>query len=311
MSLSYRHFTDRPFGIEVELSEELLPCDYFKAFDGIAEIISFHDKIHRVEICYDYINSEGDNWDIKPDASCGLEIASYKASGLKDLENISNCLKKIGRSGYGVDESCGCHVHVDISDFSKKDVGKMLALWMLAEDVILQAVPSHRRGNEYCKPLRSVYKWILHDKISSPSNFCRSLEPHDYEERRVSLNIFNYLYSDNRTVELRLPESSLEEGDAKNWIKLLVNFVENVERSPTPVCLKSAGLIGSMKILGLHERGLVLSEDLFRTKEWFLRRLIFYSSSSNLRKQALSLLNRMWYPLRKYKLIGKCLFMER
>jgi hypothetical protein len=310
MRVSYKGFTSkRPFGVEAEFSWLGIMQD------EIANIINVCDPFTGVEIA-EYGFSDGECWQVKTDSTCGWEVASYKGSGIYDLSNIGMCIEAVGDLGGVIDNTCGFHVHVDVSDFSEEEIAKTIAYWIKIESVVLNSVPLHRAKNKYCKPLRRMFSM---KKLSSCSDardfYCKVKPPHlGNRYRRVTLNICNYVRSceekdfARKTLELRLPEATVRAYDIKNWVKFFILFIENTKEMPMPKSCDMVDINETMCILGLHrnEGALILSNALFSTKEWFLSRVMKRSRSKKLSRGAINMLNNMWFPLRKYHLDKRC-----
>jgi len=308
MRVQYRSFsTTRSFGVEGEYT------DFGIDQEEIAWILEVNDPNHVVSVT-PYNLSDGSCWHVKSDSSCGWEVASYKGSGVADLNNIAGCLETVASQGGLINSDCGLHVHVDVSDFTEGDIARIAAHWMRIEPVVFTAVPKHRVSNVYCKMLRRRYicKIGKSPAVWKDTDFYQKVKPHDYNckrDRRVSLNICNFVKSvvepefNRKTVELRLPEMSPKAEDVKNWVKFFVTFVENAVKIPIPGDMSSVGLPKALCIMGLRAvegEGLILSEGLFRTKEWFLYRILKHAKNKKLCGDAITMLNNMWCPLRKY-----------
>jgi hypothetical protein len=254
---------------------------------------------------------------VKNDATCGWEVASYKGRGIGDINNVSRCLATIAQNGGVINKSCGLHVHAEVIDYNEKDIARVVASWMRIEYIISQIVPKWRTNNIYCRMLREKHAKKLCKKNDQSYwgdwDFYFNITPSSYfdgiEERRVSLNICNYRKSrikpdfDRFTIELRLPEMTSSADDIRNWIKLFLVFTENAIKFPVPGNMKSVSLPKALAIIGLHPfpgKGFILSEGLFRIKEWFLHRILKYSSDIKLCYEAVTMLNNMWFPLREY-----------
>jgi hypothetical protein len=202
------------------------------------------------------------------------------------------------------------HVHVDVNDFSEEDVAKVVAFWMLIEPVLFSCVPKHRSRSIFCKMLRRRHLKNISSKDAF--GFYQNIKPFDYNsnrDRRVSLNICNFERSlsepgfKRKTLEFRLPEMSPSADEIRNWVRFFVIFVENTKELPMPIDMSGADLFNTLRIVGLHPyggEGLILSDGLFRTKEWFLYRILKYATSKKLRVDAITMLNDMWYPLRQF-----------
>lgn len=306
MKVQYRSFdTKRAFGIEGEFSKASL------SRDEIALVLEIEDPNHHVEVS-DYCLSDGCSWHVKTDSTCGWEVASYKGKGFKDLNNISSCLAAVAFNGAKITFDCGLHIHADVSDLNEAQVARIAAYWMKIEPILFSSVPPHRSNNIYCKAQRRRCLRKIGTKNWKDDEFYHYVvRPFDFDnkkERRVALNFCNYektrarLDFDRKTVELRLPEMTPDAECIKHWVRFFLIFIENTSRLSFPSNLGVANLFSALSIMGLHsnEGALILSDALFRTKEWLLCRILRFSKNQKLRGDAITMLNSMWYPLRKY-----------
>lgn len=304
MRLKIRSFTKkRPFGVELELLASGITQNQIRS------VISKLDAKHSVEVT-GWAASNGSQWHVKTDSTCGLEVASYKGKGARGIINIARIADAVRNAGAKVDEKCGLHIHVEARDFNVHQMSSLYAHWMKIENIICQSLPKHRVNNIYCK-LCSAQK-ITALGLKSPSNFwgevCPTKITHD--ARRKSLNICNYALNPNkRTVEFRMPEGTFEPESIKNWIRFLVNFVHSIKKKPFPSNVTAVGLRDSLSILGLAHNGepfYVLSSGLLVTKEWFLHRILQHTTNKALCQESIEELNKMWHPLKKYEIDEKC-----
>ena len=286
----------RNFGIEIEIGNEVsLPI--------LATVINnFSPHPLRSNL---YKHSVNNNfWDLKLDGSCGkitdcygineggYEIASFKASGPKQLRHIGKTAKCIKKTGAKTNENCGLHIHVDVQDFSEYDMGKLIAYWLCVEKVILMSTPRRRWANKYCLPLYTDAKPVLNpgkeiDFLEVWNHFKpTNTSAHNNLYRRRTLNVINwyrYIKVKNfkrSTVEFRFPEGTLVEANIKNWTILLVNFVHRIKICTGNIKFNdNLDLEGVLYILGLghnREEFAILEDSLRETKIWLLRRLIRY-----------------------------------
>lgn len=235
-------------------------------------------------------------WHVKTDCTCGAdgnggwEVASFVGKTHKDIVHIGQVASALKDSGAKVNNYCGLHVHVEICDFTKKDIGVLMAYWIKIEK-ILRLVVSKKRTFDYCHLIEQETNWkdIGHytGKYYSPEELCEEYLPQDRYEtsefRYRVINITNYykgLRNKNykrKTVEYRLPEGTLEENDVVNWIRLYVNFTNTIKKRQMPTNIEDASLKDAMSYLGLYhenDKFYIFSPALNKTRIWFLKRII-------------------------------------
>ena len=291
----------RSFGVELEVSNlgntiwsSLGKTDFFVTLDYLENIVSLNTT-RKVTAMNDWAQSiNNDFWHIKYDATCGelgkgpgfprgWEVASFKASSYEDLLHIADMSNILAKNGIRVNNYCGLHIHADIADFNTNQAAVLVARWIKAEQWIKQAVPKHRRRNKYCRFLTSkkkyqqdfYYKPEDFWKIIKPTNF----NPHENGQKKVTLNLVNYTefkahswHGINRpTIELRLPEGTLDGQEIIHWVIFYLYFIEMAKHANMPTNMQpEAKLENALCYLGLNGTAPFQRE----TRNWFLNRII-------------------------------------
>jgi hypothetical protein len=91
----------------------------------------------------------------------------------------------------------------------------------------------------------------------------------------------NYSNDGRKTVELRLPEGTLNEYEVKNWVRFFLLFVENSKLGDMPENLKPIfDMDEFFSYLGLSSKSsfYLLSEGMQETKLWVLGRWLEFGS---------------------------------
>lgn len=306
--IRYNKFkSKRHFGIELEVSPNLSKEQIRSVIQSVSET-----KV-RVTDWEQSINNS--SWCVKHDSTCGpnaterhhdygWEIASYKAKGIADILHMAAVADALKKNGLQVNDNCGFHIHTEIADFEPNQTGILLANWIKIEPYVCCMVPNRRRKNIHCKlwgdqiDKNKTYTGESLWKAIKPTNFSPSRNP----QKRVALNFVNYAASlyygrdfERKTVELRLPEGTLNGEDIANWIKFIVCLVEHSKVSEMPSNLYSVGSVDEfLSYLGLgHDRGVftLCSVGMYKFKEWLLSRIIQHSYSTAIRDDAQNKLN--------------------
>lgn len=294
--------------------------------NAIQEVINEDVKCSR------YILSASEKcWHVKSDMSCGIdgsegpsgiEVSTRICSGRRDISIISKAAKAISDRGASVNENCGLHVHVDISDFSENDLGRMILYWMVVEKVLILAMPQQRWDNKYCKTLEPNLNNILIKNYSiMPRTWveiARLFRPFDglfsiNLAKRRTMNINNFyraleLNTDwRKTVEFRWPEGTLCPKDIQSWVVIFVSFVDFVKsRNYFPLRFIDqrhvVNLYDVLEILGIghfHNNFFIFDKTLNDARKWLLNRIIentetdIFMLQKRIKKQARTLLNRI------------------
>jgi hypothetical protein len=292
--IMYKVFNSkRPFGIELEVGPEIEK-----------ETIKYgiQTKSPKDIVVSRWNQTINNNyWHVKEDSTCGpkghlqrdygWEIASYKASGLKDILHISSVADHLATMGVRVNNNCGFHIHGEVAEFTPSQVGVIMARWIKVEPVMMCLVPRRRVKNIHCAA------WAEDDRYD-PDHTYNGRElynllaptffgPHDNQQKRKTLNFVNYAacvhpnpdYRNNRkTVELRLPEGTLDGTDISSWIKLYLMFIESCKSGSMPSDLHPVKSLDEFfRLVGLAGREdefFILSRGLYKVKRWILEKIL-------------------------------------
>lgn len=293
MKVEHKEFNnDRFFGVELEAAPTL-------ELNDVATVIR-HCSLREVRVSGWTQTSSNDYWHVKTDRTCGtsdrlgVEVASFKASGPADILHISRMAAILETCGLQVNERCGLHIHVDLSDFEPSDAGVLMARWAKVEGVMCNAVPRHRFRSIHCKPLTKFTNFrynrdpLLFWQLHRP----RHLGVHHNPFKRVMCNFVNYASSirfegslrhygvdvpSKKTVEFRFPEGTLNELEIANWVRLFLLFVEESKKNKMPTNIDSITELDEfLSYFGLFQKDAfyILDTSLHGLKKWFLRRLL-------------------------------------
>lgn len=240
----------------------------------------------RVEIqTWDYIHNNND-WIIKHDTSCGMEINSPVLKGWTGLEKLIRVVDFIDKSDLQADERCSLHVHVNISDLSKNQLASVIAHYIKCEHVLFDSFPHHRKNNRYCQFL-GMCDMFSHDSRLDVDDLINKVSSTKY----YSLNAYHFMRGggftpDNErrlSVEVRLGENKgcVDPFFMKNWIRLLLHFFDMTKSLPVPYDYiegdRWSGLLwldttDVFELLGFNNDE-QLSEGLQQVRNWFISRL--------------------------------------
>jgi hypothetical protein len=220
---------DRRFGVEME----------FNAFDGLSRSKTLNDLPDgiydvgqqiktilnkNVEITKWQYTNNNKNWHIKPDSSCGMEICSPPDRGQRGIDNLKKVVDGLASvSKLSSDHRCSFHVHVEIADFSEKQIVYMITRWINFELFFYFLTNPLRWLNQYCIPLGFSSEFSTDTSYHFPS-LLQKLSDTKYH----SINLYHYAKNKKKTIEFRVmgSEGCRNSEDAINWCKLLLCFVE-------------------------------------------------------------------------------------
>lgn len=292
MDCIFRKFcTSRRFGVELEVGNEIKKPAIRRHISNVSNRTVHTSKYN--------LSTNNTYWHVKDDSTCGIEgkdgpkgveIASFIASGINDLNHICDVADYLKRKGVKVNNNCGLHIHVDASDLSEQQVGRILGSWIKLEPFLALSLPSRRIGNPYCEMIynkASVAGMHILDLNLDPLAIYYALKPNDFsyyenEDRRVTLNLVNYCraieFKNNirKTIELRWPEGTIDSTEIKNWVRLFLNFIEYAKDAAVPDNSDCPTISEAMNLLGLGHSNVftILSEGLLQTKIWLLERIV-------------------------------------
>ena len=311
METKYKAFTSkRKFGVEFEISNNL---DLNTLHKTVLEVSP--DKLVYTHNAWAQTDNNNAYWHIKRDSTCGpdgktkkiekygYEVASYVGSGVKDILHMGKVAEYMMKSGAVTNEHCGTHIHASADGLDAAQVGTIMAYWVKIERTMFQSCPLNRRKNKYCRSLRSR---VPVRKKLSPLGFWQEIKPenvgtHENNDKKVSVNTVGFTasqqgaYGVKNTLELRMPEASLEKKDVVNWVRLYLNFIETTKNAEMPLSRQVGGVKDTLQILGLQgvQNMFILSTGLYQTKLWFLNRIIKYSDMPKLVNEATKMLNKV------------------
>lgn len=282
-----QHNYTRKFGVEIELN----------AFDGRAEI-----QIHEQPMGIQYIASLISNhledyveiqpwnptvwhdtngfWLVKPDASCGMEVCTPIMKGWTGLREVCQVVELLSKNPrIEADRRCSLHVHIDVSDCSNYDIANILRFWIKFEPVFMDAMPDQRKRSRYCQYI-GMWDWMNTDRVITPNDLIELLGKNKY----FSVNSY-HLYKKNRqTIEFRIGEAEMCRNPfaVKNWVRLLIHFVEVFKNTKSSYYQYVEGDVWS-SFLFLDVDDLMamlfpgeLSPGLQQVRNWFLARMVMH-----------------------------------
>lgn len=273
----------RRVGIELEAntpSGEIKRLSKNEAPEGAQYIGALiHDITkERVEI-HGWHNTHNNNcWIIKPDSSCGVEICTPILKGWTGLKSLLHVID--GMKGHvSSDGRCSLHAHVNVSDLSIDKIASVISWWIKCELVFMDLMPERRKCNRYCQ-LIGLSDFIDIDSDYDPELLIELLADQKY----YSINTFHLRKDRRKTLEFRFMgnEGCIDSYTAKNWIRLILYFVEVVSVLNMPKPYEYGNQWSSFcwldpidvfDLLGFDNPKL-LSPGLKQVRDWTLCRLL-------------------------------------
>jgi len=214
--------TERTYGIEIEV----VKLNSATIRDLIAELAAADVKAYDSTSSYDHNIRQG-QWKIMKDASItgnsGFEIVSPPLKGDEGIDEVIAVLSVLRKLGARVDDSCGMHIHHDVSDLSRNQIAQATKLYNKHENVMDEQVPADRRMNNayYCRSVRS--------QESNIEMFVNNRRVYESDARYCKVNVRAYLR--HQTLEFRQADANLSTANAIAWIVFTQAFCEKAKAS--------------------------------------------------------------------------------
>lgn len=207
-------FTNRIYGVEIEI----------KTTNGNGDRLTTRQIASAIQqqgiICHaeGYNHNDVNYWKVITDSSCGYEVVSPKLSGTAGLEEIRKVIAGLDRVDAKVDRRCGLHVHVDARDLSKKEISKIFLNYAKWEKTFDHLMPNSRRANNngFAGTIRHIFNSDIDAFIKNPAGRMPS--------RYLKVNLCSL--SRHGSIEFRQHSGTTSFAKIKNWVVLLVAFVE-------------------------------------------------------------------------------------
>ena len=218
-------------------------------------------------------------WVIKPDRSCGIEVCSPVSKGWTGIKSICEVVDLFSREKeISADSRCSFHIHVDVSDCSKEQVAKILTYWIKCEAIFLDSVPLQRKRNKFCQCIGMTDLFEV-DTPWDSSYIIKKLGNNKY----YTANCEHLANGHRQTLEFRIAESTacIDPFYTKNWIKLILHFVECAKNAPIPPTYRPDNAWSGFSWFDLEDvftflkftDYFELSKGMEQTRNWFLARI--------------------------------------
>lgn len=188
-------------------------------------------------------------WVAKTDSSCGTELVSPILKGVRDLKQAAEILPHLRNGGMRFNNSCGCHIHVEIADFNRNQAGILAAHWIKIERFLINGTPSHRRNNNYCRLSEDMFESHRPNRQYDPSEIYQLAR----SRRQSAINFQRHNPGDSGTVEFRFGEMTFDPEVIKNRVRFLIWFVEMCKTMPNPSNLNWMSPKEALKYFNLYQ----------------------------------------------------------
>lgn len=278
----------RRYGVEIEVNasdgKDHISSD--KMPEGIEVVGNIVSKIlcDRVEIkswrdSLSHWDKNMGSWLVKPDGSCGMEICSPVSKGWTGLNDICMVVDALLAGQIKADLRCSLHVHVEVNDLTVEELASVITYWIKCEAVFMDAFPEIRKNNKYCQYI-GLCDWVKSDTIMTPEQLVRFFGLQKY----TSINTYHLNKGKRPTIEFRIADNTFCQNSffAKNWIRLVLHFVEMTKKLPFATKYVSGDPWSSYLWLDPHDVFKVLGWDgsyelspgMKQVRNWFAVKMI-------------------------------------
>lgn len=282
----------RRFGVEVELNTlngiiKKLDEDEGEIPYGAERVACLINRTLRVpvEIQGWHHTFNNDEWIVKPDSSCGIEVCSPILKGWRGLKSVVEVIRAFRDADLVADKRCSLHVHVNIGDLTQTQLASVIAWYVKCEHVILDSVPSHRKINRYCQMLGMSDLFDDETRLE-PDELIDKVGRYKYYSMNANRIMrgggFGASGQRKPTMEFRIAENDacLDPFFVKNWVRLLLHFVEVTKNQPLPNEYRKGDQWSGLLWLSPREVFQVMRLDepispgLRQVKDWFCARIL-------------------------------------
>lgn len=282
----------RRFGTEIELNTlngviKRPDSDFGEIPDGadyIARIVRKSSRDNVLISSWDYIHNN-DNWVLKHDMSCGLEINTPVFKGWYGLQKLIRVIEALSKDPkIKANEQCSLHVHVGIGDLDVHQLASVIAYYIKCEHVFFDSIPSQRKNNRYCQFV-GMTDWFDTEFDMDPMDLVNRVSQSKYG----SINAFHFVRgggfiteNDRRqTLEFRIAENKacVDPYFVKNWIRLLLHFIDITKDKKIPSKYSSGDQTSGLawldfpQVYSLLKFDEQLSPGMQQVRQWFLDRI--------------------------------------
>lgn len=195
--------------------------------------------------------------------SGGVELNTHPAAGDRWHAQIEDIMRAAHTAGVWVNNSAGCHIHVDCRDLGYLELAKVVRLLACVEPALYSIIPYFRTDNHYCSfwalnylralqaaegamtPVTTERKVVLTYRkeilnaiygFSSKRQVDQAKSGKGHGSRYRGLNVHSYLY--RGTLELRMPPGTIYPQNIINWGDLVAAIVDYSVAHPMVAIMK-------------------------------------------------------------------------
>ena len=217
----------RRFGIELEMVAPEAMARTGGPLNAAKSVLQDAGIMSRTNTHYGRNYSE---WQVKPDGSIqpydrGAEVVSRILPALESsYDEVHRAVSALNNAGFGINRTCGFHVHVSVADLSMPVRQLVLLRYAQIQNQINCTVPPSRRNNNFCQPLSADQQRQLASYIDSGSNSLPQVG------RYCVTNMAWLSQGDNSRIEFRQAAGTCNASKVVGWVRFLQDMITEVAR---------------------------------------------------------------------------------
>ncbi len=149
---------------------------------------------------------------------------------------IQRAVGALDAAGFGVNRTCGFHVHVNVADLTMRQRQLVILRYAQIQRNIDAMVPPSRRGNSYCPAVTPAGIAALNDLIDSGQSGFVHRSPNGSSRHVISgrYSVTNIQWIDQQgdgaRIEFRQAAATCNAAKVVGWVRFLQEMIEEVVR---------------------------------------------------------------------------------
>jgi hypothetical protein len=178
-------------------------------------------------------------WQAKPDSSlspagrCIEVVSRIMPADESAYVEVRRAVRALQAAGFGINRTCGFHVHVDCSDLSNAQRLMVAIRYSQMQDAINTILPPSRRSNGFCVPPST------HEIAGMVSSIVsRTADRYSPPDRYRPVNLAHA--RTRGTLEFRQAAGTCDPEKVVGWVTLLQEMIETVKARTTGITFGTA-----------------------------------------------------------------------
>lgn len=173
-----------------------------------------------------------DRWQAKPDGSlqpygrCVEVVSRIMPASEASYEEVERVVNALDAAGYGVNRTCGFHVHLNVADLTLRQRLLVALRYAKIKTELEGILPPSRRANSYCQALNPTQQQTLATLIRA-----HTPAPETFGTRYLGTNLawVGAAGADAR-IEFRQAAGTCNAAKVIGWVRFLQDLVNEVVR---------------------------------------------------------------------------------